>query len=45
MRAKALERNKKLIQYEAVKSWNGKMPGVILGNGTMPLLNLNDLNK
>ena len=40
IRAEALEQNAKLVEWEAVQKWNGVLPQYMLGNGTMPFLNL-----
>ena len=45
IRARALTQNKSLVEYEAVMKWDGKMPSVILGGGSTPLVNLNNLIK
>lgn len=39
IRAKALEKNKSLIDYEAVQKWDGKLPTYMLG-GSVPMVNL-----
>lgn len=39
IKAQALERNPKLVEYEAVQKWDGKMPTYMMGN-SMPLINL-----
>lgn len=39
IKANALERNPKLVEYEAVQKWDGKMPTYMMGN-SMPLINL-----
>lgn len=39
IKAKALERNKSLIDYEAVQKWNGELPTYMLGN-SVPMVNL-----
>lgn len=39
VRAKALERNKSLVLYEAVKQWDGKLPQYMLGDH-VPMLNI-----
>lgn len=41
IRSEALKQNKGLVEYEAVQKWDGKLPQYMLGNGTMPFLNLN----
>jgi prohibitin 2 len=40
IRAEALEQNAKLVEWEAVQKWNGVLPQYMLGNGTMPFINL-----
>jgi prohibitin 2 len=40
IRAEALEQNAKLVEWEAVQKWNGILPQYMLGNGTMPFINL-----
>jgi len=39
IKATALERNQKLVEYEAVQRWDGRLPGYMMGN-TVPFLNL-----
>jgi regulator of protease activity HflC (stomatin/prohibitin superfamily) len=39
IKAKALSQNKALVEYEAVRKWDGKMPQYMMGN-TVPFLNL-----
>ena len=39
IKATALERNQKLVEYEAVQKWNGELPQY-LGSGAVPFLNL-----
>lgn len=39
IKANALERNPKLVEYEAVQKWNGVLPNYMMGN-TVPFLNL-----
>jgi len=39
IKAHALESNPKLVEYEAVQKWDGKMPTYMMGN-SMPLINL-----
>jgi regulator of protease activity HflC (stomatin/prohibitin superfamily) len=41
IRAQALERNAKLVEWEAVQKWNGVLPQYMLGGGAMPFINLN----
>ena len=40
MRNKALAQSRALIEYETVKSWDGKLPVQMLGNAPVPFLNL-----
>ena len=40
IKANALERNPKLVNYEAVQKWDGKMPQYMMGNA-VPFINLN----
>ena len=40
VRAKALESNKSLVEYEAVMRWNGVLPQYMMGN-TVPFININ----
>lgn len=39
IKAQALERNAKLVSYEAVQKWDGKMPQYMLGN-SVPFIDL-----
>ena len=39
IKANALERNPKLVNYEAVQKWDGKMPQYMLGN-SVPFIDL-----
>lgn len=39
IRANALTQNKALVEYEAVKKWDGKLPEYMMGN-TIPFINL-----
>ena len=41
IRATALSQNKALVEYEAVKKWDGKLPEYMLGN-SIPFINLNN---
>lgn len=40
MRNKALAQSRALIEYETVKTWDGKLPVQMLGNAPMPFLKL-----
>ncbi|MBQ9547112.1 MAG: prohibitin family protein [Bacteroidales bacterium] len=40
IKANALERNPKLVNYEAVQKWDGKLPEYMLGE-SVPFINLN----
>ena len=39
IRANALTRNKALVEYEAVKKWDGKLPEYMMGN-SVPFVKL-----
>jgi len=38
IRSAALEANARLVEYEAVQKWDGKLPTYMLGGGAMPFL-------
>ena len=40
LRNKALAQSRALIEYETVKTWDGKLPVQMLGNAPVPFLNL-----
>jgi regulator of protease activity HflC (stomatin/prohibitin superfamily) len=40
IKANALERNPKIVNYEAIQKWDGKLPTMMMGN-TVPFINLN----
>ena len=44
VRAKALEKNKSLVEYEAVMKWDGKLPEYMMGN-TIPFINIGEIKK
>lgn len=39
IKATALERNQKLVEYEAVQKWNGQLPTYMMGN-SVPFINI-----
>jgi prohibitin 2 len=39
----ALAQNKGLVDYEAIQKWNGQLPSIVLGGGSMPIINLDKL--
>lgn len=39
IKAEALSKNKSLVEYEAIKKWDGKLPQYMLGNST-PFINI-----
>lgn len=45
IRSQALSQNKNLIMYEAVQKWDGAYPQVMLGSGSMPMLDLRGLTS
>ena len=44
IRANALAQNPKLVSYEAVKKWDGKLPQFMMGNST-PILDLRSITQ
>jgi regulator of protease activity HflC (stomatin/prohibitin superfamily) len=38
IRARALEQNAKLVEWEAVQKWNGQLPTYMLGSGATPFI-------
>ena len=40
IKAEALAKNPALIQYEATLRWNGELPETMLGNGSVPMIQL-----
>lgn len=44
MRTKALEKSKALVDYEAVKQWNGVLPTYMLGNSPVPFIKVGSPN-
>lgn len=45
IKSQALSQNKGLVQYEIATRWDGALPQVMLGNGSMPMLDLKDILK
>lgn len=45
IRSEALSQNKGLVEYEKVQKWDGKLPQIMLGTGSMPIINANDFLK
>jgi len=45
IKSQALAQNKGLVQFEAVQKWDGHLPHIILGNNSMPILDLKNLTK
>ncbi len=43
IKSQALAQNKGLVQFEAVKKWDGKLPTIMLGNGSTPMLDMRSL--
>jgi len=44
VRAKALEQNKSLVEYEAVMKWNGVLPHYMMGQ-SVPFINIGSIQK
>lgn len=40
IRAQALEKNARLVEWEAVQKWDGKLPQYMLGGGAVPFINV-----
>lgn len=40
IRSQALSQNKSLVEYEAVQKWDGKLPETMMGNSSVPFINL-----
>lgn len=45
IRSEALSKNKGLIGYEAIQKWDGKLPRIILGDKSMPILQMGEFLK
>jgi len=45
IKSQALSTNKSLISYEIAQKWDGALPKIILGNGSMPMIDLKDATK
>lgn len=45
IRANALAQNPKLVSYEAVQKWDGKLPQIMTGNGSTPILDLRSITQ
>jgi regulator of protease activity HflC (stomatin/prohibitin superfamily) len=41
IKSAALSQNKNLVEYEAVLKWDGKLPEMMMGGGSVPFINLN----
>ena len=45
IKSQALSQNKGLVEYEAVKRWDGAMPQIMLGNGSTPFIDLRNIQN
>lgn len=45
IKSEALKSNKGLADYEAVQRWDGKLPQIILGGGSIPMIDLKNFTK
>lgn len=45
IKSQALSQNKGLVAYEAVAKWDGKLPQIIMGGQSMPMLDLGKIMK
>lgn len=43
IRSQALSQNKSLVEYEAVQKWDGSLPQIVLGNGSIPILDMSKI--
>lgn len=42
IKSQALSQNKSLIGYEWVQKWDGALPRIVLGNGSIPMIDMKD---
>lgn len=40
IKSEALKQNSNLVEFNAVEKWDGKLPVYMMGNGTLPFINL-----
>lgn len=45
IKTQALSQNKGLTAYEAATRWDGKLPQIMLGSGTMPMIDLSKIKN
>lgn len=45
IRSQALEKNKSLVEYEAVQRWDGKLPQIIMGGNATPFIDMRALTN
>jgi regulator of protease activity HflC (stomatin/prohibitin superfamily) len=45
IKTQALSQNKALVQYEMVQKWNGELPKIILGGGSIPMIDMKSLTE
>lgn len=45
IKAQALSQNKALVSWEATQRWDGKLPQIILGNQSIPMLDLRNIGE
>lgn len=45
IKSQALTQNKNLIEYEAIQKWNGNLPKIMMGSGSIPFVNLGNITK
>lgn len=45
IKSQALSQNRALIDYELAKKWDGVLPQIMMGNGTIPMIDLKSLTN
>jgi regulator of protease activity HflC (stomatin/prohibitin superfamily) len=45
IKSQALAQNKGLIEFEIAKKWDGKLPEIMMGSSSIPMINLDSLKK
>lgn len=45
IKTQALSQSKSLVDYEAVQKWDGHLPEIIMGGGSIPMVNMDSVMK
>jgi len=45
IKTQALSQNKGLVEYEAIQKWDGKLPEIMFGSASVPMINLEGLKR